>query len=366
MLEIGPIGTRLRNIARIAVLRGGGLGDLLLAEPAIRSLADTYPDAEIVLLGTPEHHELLTGRPSPVQEVRVLPVARGVYEPRGAPEDALELKRFFRNQAFDLAVQLHGDGRRSNLFLRRLGAVWTVGSRTPEAAELSRWLPFQRCQHETMRALEVVGLVGARPTAVEPHVALAPKDLAEAGPALAGLARPVLTVHPGASDPRRRWPASRFVDVMSAVADQASIVVVGTSTESDDVVDLMRDRGIAVRSLVGELSLSGMLGVLRLSRIVLANDSGPRRLAQAVGTPTVSVYWLGDLINASPLGRGLHRTHISWTTQCPVCGAPCTREDLPGCEHNVSFVTDVPVDDVLADVTELLGEPARGLVAARM
>jgi ADP-heptose:LPS heptosyltransferase len=364
MIEIGPLGTRLRNIARIAVLKGGGLGDLLLAEPAIRSLADTYPDAEIVLLGTPIHQELLTGRPSPVQEVHVLPVAQGVYEPDGATEDALELKRFFRNQSFDLAVQLHGDGRWSNPFLRRLGAVWTVGSRTPDAAELSRWLPFQHYQHETMRALEVVSLVGARPTAVEPRIALASKDLAEAGPALAGLARPVLAVHPGMSDPRRRWPVSRFVDVISAVADRASIVVVGTDAESE-VVDLARDRGIEVRSLVGELSLSGLLGVLRLSQIVLAGASGPRQLAQAVGTSTVSIYWLGNMIKASPFGRALHRAHISWTTQCPVCGEQCTR-DLPRCEHDVSFVTDVPVDDVLADVTELLVEPARGMAAIRM
>jgi ADP-heptose:LPS heptosyltransferase len=365
MLRIGPVGTRLRNIARIAVLRGGGLGDLLLAEPAIRSLADTYPDAEIVLLGTPAHRELLTGRPSPVQEVRVLPVVHGVYEPKGAPEDALELKLFFRDQSFDLAVQLNGGGRWSNPFLRRLGAVWTAGSRTPDAAELNRWLPFHHHQHETLRALEVVGLVGAKPTAIEPQVALASKDLAEAGPALAGLPRPVLTVHPGASDPRRRWPASRFVDVISAVADQASVVIVGSDMEAE-VVDLARDRGIAVRSLVGKLSLSGLLGVLRLSQIVLANDSGPRHLAQAVGTPTVSVYWLGNMINASPFGRALHRTHISWTTQCPVCGAVCTRMDLPRCEHDVSFVADVPVDDVLADVNELLGEPARGSLAARM
>jgi ADP-heptose:LPS heptosyltransferase len=365
MLEIGPVGTRLRNIARIAVLRGGGLGDLLLAEPAIRSLADTYADAEIVLLGTPAHQELLTGRPSPVQEVRVLPVAQGVYEPDGTTEDALELKRFFRNQSFDLAVQLHDGGRWSNPFLRRLGAVWTAGSRTPDAAELSRWLPFQHYQHETMRALEIVGLVGAKPTALEPRLALASKDLAEAGPALAGLRRPVLTVHSGASDPRRRWPASNFVDVISAVADRASVVVVGTDTESE-VVGLARERGIDVRSLVGELSLSGLLGVLRLSQVVLACDSGPKHLAQAVGTPTVSIYRLGNMINTSPFGRTLNRTHISWTTQCPVCGVPCTREDVPRCEHYVSFVTDVPVDDVLADVTELLGEPARGLATARM
>lgn len=352
MLEIGPVGTHLPNVARIAVLRGGGLGDLLFAMPAIQSLADAYPAARIILLGTPLHAELLDGRPSPVDEVSVLPVARGVHEPAGAQEDPVEQERFL-GQACDLAVQLHGGGRWSNAFLRRMRAQWTVGSRTPDAAELDRWLPFQYFQHEMMRALEVVGLVGATPTVLEPRLALTPRDLDEADAALAGLRPPVLAVHPGATDPRRRWPASSFVEVVAAVAGQASVVVVGTGSESE-VSDLAKARGLAVRSLVGELSLSGLVGVLSQSSLVLANDSGPRHLAQAVGTPTVSIYWMGNVINAGPHGRALHRVHISWTAQCPACGVTCTRQDAARCEHDVSFVADVPFAEVIADVTELL------------
>jgi hypothetical protein len=61
------------------------------------------------------------------------------------------------------------------------------------------------------------------------------------------------------------------------------------------------------------------------------------------------------------LGRQHHRAQISWTTRCPVCGADCTPERVAEwrCEHDVSFVGDVPVDAVLADVRDLLG-PAPG------
>jgi ADP-heptose:LPS heptosyltransferase len=353
MLEIGPVGSRLPNIAQIAVLRGGGLGDLMFAMPAIQSLADAYPGARIVLLGTSQHAQLLAGRPGPVDEVAVLPVARGVYEPAGAQEDPAEQERFFE-RPFDLAVQVHGGGRWSNPFLRRLKTQWTAGLRTPDAAALDRWLPYRYYQHEMMRALEVVGLVGAVPTALEPKLALTPGDLAAADAALAGLPRPILAVHPGASDPRRCWPGSRFVEVMSAVAGQVSIVVVGTGPESE-VAELAAEQGIEVRSLVGRLSMSGLVGVLRRSGVLLANDSGPAHLAHAVGTPTVSIYWMGNVINAAPHGRALHRPHISWTTHCPVCGVPCTRQDVPRCAHDVSFVADVSSADVIADVTELLG-----------
>jgi ADP-heptose:LPS heptosyltransferase len=339
------------GVARIAVLRGGGLGDLMFAMPAIESLAATYPAAEIVLLGTPLHAALLTGRPGPVSEVRVLPVAKGVYEPAGAqPDDAAQDEFFGSQQPFDLAMQLHGGGRWSNPFVRRLGARWTVGARAPDAEALDRWLPFRYFQHDMMRWLEVAGLAGAHAVMCEPRLALTLRDLADADEALAGLPRPIVTVHPGATDPRRRWPPERFAEVIAGISGRASVVLVGTGDEAEAAAAC----GPVARSLVGGLSVPGLVGVLRQSAVVLANDSGPRHLAQAVGTPTVSVYWMGNAMTAGPLGRALNRVHISWTATCPVCGVDCIREDVSRCEHDVSFVADVKAGDVLADVCDLL------------
>jgi ADP-heptose:LPS heptosyltransferase len=96
--------------------------------------------------------------------------------------------------------------------------------------------------------------------------------------------------------------------------------------------------------------------------VVVANDSGPRHLAAAVGTATASIYWFGNLINAGPLDRGRHRVQLSWTTQCPVCGRDCTQVGWtsPRCEHDVSFVADVPTAPVLADAMELLSASLSG------
>ena len=49
-------------------------------------------------------------------------------------------EHWMRARRFDLAVQVHGGGRYSNPFLLRLGARHTVGTRTPDAAELERTL----------------------------------------------------------------------------------------------------------------------------------------------------------------------------------------------------------------------------------
>ncbi len=356
-----PIRDPFPDVRRIVVLRGGGLGDLVMTLPALHALRATYPEASLTLLGTDRHRRLLTGRPGAVTETLELPVARGVYEPPGAIQDAAAVDRFLERLAarrFDLAVQLHGGGRWSNPFLLALRATHSVGARTPDAVAPRRWVPYRYFQHQTVRALEIVGLAGAPPTTLEPVVTTTPADLAAADRALAGLPRPVVAVHPSATDPRRCWPAERFADVAAAVvASGAAVVVLGSAAEREAATAAAASCP-AVRILAGELDESALVGVLARSAVLVGNDSGPRHLAAAVGTPTVSVYWVGNLINAGPLVHAAHRVHLSWTTACPVCGALCVGAELGDtyrrCDHDVPFVADVPLTPVRDDVLDLL------------
>jgi ADP-heptose:LPS heptosyltransferase len=370
--DLGSVLPRFDDVRRVAVLRAGGLGDLMFALPAVQALRTTYPDAEVVLLGTPAHAALLADRPGPVSRVLTLPVSRGVFEPSpGAEPDPDATEDFFaraKAERFDLAVQAHGGGRWSNPFTRGLGARYTVGTRTPDAEPLDRCLPYRYHQHEALRWLEVVGLAGATgdPRA---HLAVTERDWVAATPALDGLPRPVVTLHPGATDSRRRWPAEKFAELATRlVSSGVGVTVVGSTDEADlvdQVVAGVRRRLPAacagnVRGLAGSVDLSGLVGVLAASAVVVANDSGPRHIADAVGTPTVSVFWCGNMINAGPFGRAVHRPHISWTVACPICGNDLTSPDTPDCAHTASWVAGVAVDDVLGDTVDLLNRSRSG------
>ncbi|MFC3299586.1 glycosyltransferase family 9 protein [Arthrobacter agilis] len=361
--SVGPVLPPFEDVRRIAVLRGGGLGDLMFALPAIAALKARYPGADITLLGMPGHAALLEGRPGPVSRVVELPYSPGV-RPGGAVDgtaDADAVDAFFEGLAgsFDLAVQLHGGGRNSNPFLLRLGARHTIGTRTPDAPGLERTIPYVYYQHEVFRALEVVGLAGAVPVDLEPRVAVTPAEAARAAE-LTGTG-PVLALHPGATDARRRWPAASFAEIaVRAAADGCEVVVVGDAGDAaaaEEIVRIARATSPSadVRSLAGQLSLGDLAGILDRSAVMVGNDSGPRHLAQAVGTPTIGVYWIGNVINAGAIGRSLHRVHFSWISQCPVCGVDVTQVGWTAqrCEHDDSFVATVQPEAVYADVAEL-------------
>jgi ADP-heptose:LPS heptosyltransferase len=294
----------------------------------------------------------------------VVPPSPGIREPEpGEPERGESAGDWPPpGERFDLAVQLHGGGRNANPFVRALGAPLTVGLRAPDAPPLDRWIRYVYYQPEVFRYLEVVGLVGARPVGHEPRLAVTGEDLREAA-TVAGehTGTPRVVLHPGASDPRRRWPTTCFAEVGDALAAAgAEVLVTGTAPERqlvDEVVAAMR---APARALVGELSLAGLVGLLAGCAVVVANDTGPLHLAEAVGAGTVGVYWVGNLINGAPVTRERHRPIASWTLDCPQCGVNCTGDLYPArslpqpCDHRPSFVADVPAAEVRDAALELL------------
>ncbi len=359
--------TRPGPVRRIAVLRAGGLGDLLLALPAIRALGDRYPEAEVTLLGTAAAEELLGARPGAPHRVVTLPPIPGVGVPASQRVDRGAVERFvreMRGQRFDLALQMHGGGRYSNPLVADLRARCSAGPSAPGAIALDRSIDYVYAQHEAVRWLEVAALVGAVPGAMGAMDSALELTAAEAAARAERGRRPSVVIHPGASDPRRRWPVARFAETASRLAAAGVAVRLVGSGDADvaacaeiasAVAPAARGRG-PVEDLSGRLALTELATVLAGADVMVGNDSGPRHLAEALGTRTVAVFWCGNLINAGPFGRARHRVQVSWTTACPVCGRECVRTDAGAerCPHDVSFVGDVAAEAVYGDIERML------------
>ncbi|MET7749064.1 glycosyltransferase family 9 protein [Micromonospora sp. NPDC005367] len=360
---LGPVAERVPEVERIAVLRANALGDFIFVLPALDALRAAYPRAEIVLLGAPWHAKLWRDRPGPVDRVLVVPSANGIRDPEPDEQPAAtdEFLAAVRAERFDLALQMHGGGANSNPLITALDARVTAGLRAENAPPLDRWIRYVYYQHEVIRYLEVAALVGATATTIVPTLTVTGADRNEAAGVLGPARQPRVALHPGATDTRRRWPAERFAEVARDLVDVGyEVLVTGTPAEREVVDRVVAAADAPVRPQVGTLSLGGLAGCYADCALVISNDTGPLHLAAAVGTPTVGIFWVGNLINTATPLRGRHRPIISWTVRCPVCGVDCTTDIYPhrpgedGCPHRDSFVTDVPVAEVLEAAHELL------------
>ena len=376
----------LDGVRKIAVLRPNAVGDFVFALPALHALKHCYPDADIVLLGKEWHAGFLRDRPGPVDRVAVMPPVPGVGAPVGAACDEREIDRFvdaMRAERFDIALQMFGAGHYSNPFLLRLGARLTAGARADGAPALERWVPYCEPNNRRLALLEIAGLVGAWPgpqLPLSPLPSLPPlpeltvtdADRLEAIAAVPplpptaslsfsasntsntsntsiastafGAGERLAVLQPGATDPRRCWPAERFAALGDRLAQASMRVAVnGTAGEAarvDAVVGAMPHPAIG---LAGVLSLGGLCGLLERAALVVSNDTGPLHLALALGRPSVGIFWLTNLIEGMPLRQSHLRAALSLQTHCPVCGQDniATR-----CPHDESFVADVSLEQL--------------------
>ncbi|MBP1203339.1 ADP-heptose:LPS heptosyltransferase [Duganella sp. 1411] len=352
--QVEPSASLLPDVRHIVVLRPNAIGDYIFALPALHALRASYPAARITLLGKPWHAGFLHGRPGPVSDVIAMPPLPGIGAAPDAPmpESARQLVAALRNMRIDVALQMYGGGAYSNAFVASLGAAVSIGATTPGAPELDRTIVYSRLANRRVELLQIAALAGARPHLVSPELEVTAADRALAAQILPGLAGArMVVVHPGASDPRRRWPPAAFAAVADVLADAgAQIVISATDSEADTaraVVGHMRHRPV---DLTGRLPLPALCGLLDRARLIVSNDTGPLHLALALNKPAVGIFWLTNMIESCPLAQHLLRPALSTRIHCPVCG----EENLhTRCPHDASFVADVGQDEVIALALEL-------------
>lgn len=349
---------RLRpTLRKVAIVRALHIGDLLMAVPAWRALRHVLPHAEITLIGLPWAREFVQRFSKYIDRWVEFPGYPGMLEvdvdPARTEAFLLDAQRY----GYDLAIQMHGDGSTSNYFTAQLGAKHTAGYHREgrPGPELSFSLPYPDGVREVLKHLQLMEFLGAEPQGTHLEFPLSDMDYAEVAriPELKGVldsARQdaLIGIHPGARPPARRWPPERF----AAVADELArcfgariVVMAGPGEESlaDEVRQRMGARAIDV---AGRLSIGGLAALLSKLDLVIANDSGPAHLAEAVGTKSITIFGPADPNRWAPLEQTVNRVIYK-----KVACSPCPHWECPT-DHRC--MRRIRVSDVLSVAEALL------------
>jgi ADP-heptose:LPS heptosyltransferase len=285
---------------RIAVVRMlPGLGDLLCAVPALRMLRAFEPAAHITFIGLPSGAWLAERYPNYIDRWLECSTCPGLPE---SEPDALAHRRFLRAaraERFDLAIQLHGDGRVTNAFTAALGARRWGGLCRPGASPTDGLMTELRPgRHEIDRCADALRAVGVTTGAIaDPSLEFPVTAADEAGlSGLLGPHRPTLAVvHPGASRAERRWPPASFAAIVDHLTTRVGMVVLtGSPAESGIVASVAASATGRPRDVSGRTPIGVLGALLAAARVVVCNDTGVAHLAGAVNTPTVTVFGRSD------------------------------------------------------------------------
>jgi ADP-heptose:LPS heptosyltransferase len=311
----------------LTVLRALGLGDLLVAVPALRALAGAYPDQRRVLAAPGWLAPLL-----PLIREQGEPCLHGLAETRGLDGDPGRLPR-----RPAVAVNLHGSGPESHRLLLATEPRRLIAFRSDAVAEtvgLPAWDPDEHEAHRWCRLLGEFG-IEADPSAL---------DVERPDVELPGWARGATLLHPGAASASRRWPPERWAAIARHEREDGREVLVSGSRRE---VGLAR-RICAEARLDPRHEIAGRTDVLTLAAFVAAagrivcGDTGVAHLATALSVPSVLLFGpTSPRLWGPPAERPIHR--VLWEGRL---GDPHADETDAG-------LLEIEADDVLAALAEL-------------
>ena len=267
-------------------------------------------------------------------------------------------------ERYDLAVQLHGSGVLTNQFVELLGAARCAGLFLPAeyCPDPELWLEYPGRGHEIHRLLGLMTFLGAPDLGDSLDFPLLATDRAGMAGLLAaegiGPGR-FAVLHPGAEDPKRRWPASRFAAVADALCARGlEVVLTGTSREAAVTGAVERGARSAVHDLTGRTDVGTLGALFAAAAVVVCNDTGVSHLATAVGAPSVVVFATSERERWAPLDTSLHRAvEAPGEAHGPAFDveAHCLRDAcLLTPAHSIRRRGPAPMSAVLAEIDQLL------------
>lgn len=296
----------------VMVFRALQLGDMLCAVPALRALRAALPEAAITLVGLPWARRLAERLPPYVDDFVPFPGFPGLPE---QPANGEALPGFFaamRRQRFDLALQLHGDGRLTNAVVARCGAAALGGFRPAGEGGGPGFLRYPDHGHEIRRLLALTAFLGAPPCGEQLEFPLLPADAAELEAAAAAHVLPpegYVCLHPGARAADKRWPPASFAAVGDALHEAFGLAVALTGSEQEIALTGAVCRAMRAPAVdtAGPISVGALGLILARARLLVCNDTGAAHLATALGVPSVVIFRCTDMARWAPLDGRLHR-----------------------------------------------------------
>jgi ADP-heptose:LPS heptosyltransferase len=277
---------------QVAILRALQFGDLMCAVPALRALRQALPDAHIALIGLPWAKSFEQRFSDYLDEFIEFPGFPGLPE---LAYDAESCTRFFSEmqaRRFDLIIQMQGNGIISNPCVSLMGGRRNAGFYLPGqyCPDPETFLPYPPHSAESSRLLDLVTHLGAEPAGEHFEFPLTDADRSEWESIAAdrGLAGPLVCIHPGARDQRRRWSPAGFATLADRLAERGlQVVFTGVSEESDLVAGVRAAMCHPSVDLSGITSIGALACLLQDAALLVANDTGVRHLAAAVKTPSI-------------------------------------------------------------------------------
>lgn len=282
----------------IAVLRMSALGDVVMTLPLLRTLQKTFPRTKIHWIVSRPFDTIVHG----VSGIELIVIDK----PRG-PMSFWRLWRQMRQYDFDWLLVPQAS-MRANLVTLVTRAKRKIGFGALHSRDLQRFFVNETVpaepEHLIDSFLRFATYVGATEHVLDWGLPLREDEHAWARSRVADCAGIKLAVVLAASKPERNWPVERYLETLNRLAARWPLTVVligGPGTHERALAgELHKGLRVPVLDMVGRTDLRQLAALLGQTDALLAPDTGPLHIAQAMKKPVVGLYAVAPSAKTGP------------------------------------------------------------------
>jgi heptosyltransferase-2 len=335
---------------KILVRSTNWIGDAIMTTPAVRTIRQNFPEAEISMLAQPWMADVFAA--SPHVDKIIFYQKKG--EHRGL-SGMLRLSRLLKTMHFDMAILLQ-NAFEAALLAKMAGIPVRAGyQRDARSLLLNHGVPIReeiRRKHQVYYYQALLEDLGLTCGSNELFLQLADKDMDFARKFRKGLgAGPVIGINPGAAyGPAKCWPAERYGQLAAGLHREngAKFMVFGTVADRE-TIDVITGYGTGyIRGLAGKTTLGQAMALISICDAFVTNDSGLMHVGAATGTPLVAIFGSTDAVATGPFSD--RAVVVQKELDC----RPCLKKN---CKSDFRCMLDISVAEV--------GRAVRGLLEKR-
>ncbi len=285
---------------RILIIKPSSLGDIIHSLPVLNSLKKCFPHSRIHWVVARNFAELLEDHPM-IDRLWIIDKDRW-KEPLSFfsnLKELLRLRRGLRAEKFDMVIDLQGL-LRSGIIAALTGSALRIGfkeAREGSTLFYTHQIEGGRTLHAVERYLNVLPFTGCSVKEIDfplPERVLSPefRDLCKEDYAV---------IAPGARWTTKRWPPERFGEIAKRLPFKT--LIIGSLAEADLATEVVRSSNGKALSLAGKTNLKDLVEIIRNSRLLLSNDSGPVHIGAALGIPTFAIFGPTSPLRTGPYGK---------------------------------------------------------------
>jgi lipopolysaccharide heptosyltransferase II len=286
----------------ILCIRADNMGDLLMSSPAIRALKDSF-QCKITVLTSGNATAVANLIPQ-IDEVITFDLPWVKLNEYDKEDEVFHLIKTLESKQFDACVVFNVYSQ-NPLPAVMLAYMAKIPKRLAYCREnpylmLTDWVPdrepFEFIRHQVSRDLVLVSNVGATTNdkLLSLKVGDASRENLRRQLLAAGIdgAKPIILLHPGVSDPKRKYPLDYWIQIAKTLCHDKryQYLVTGSAAEKEEASIMEAATDGNVRSVAGLLELDVFAALIDLASLVISVNTGTVHLAAAIQTPVVVLY----------------------------------------------------------------------------